>query len=185
MKKIIIYEEKEDLLKNQPNSPIDKFLNATKTTGQYRIIFEALKKSFKPDLVFSKDIHSTASFKDNLAGKANLFIRIELGDGKVIGCFFKKPYSKRFNTEMFAVDPDAFVYWLDAWKIYKAARNSVSQYDVSPDYLFSVGNTYKWDGFWFLKDFTHINPDHNRFQIKSQQYIDLSIPIPDKKVKRF
>lgn len=83
------------------------------------------------------------------------------------------------------VDLDAFVYELNDSKVFKASKTSVSSYDVSPDYLFSVGNTYKWDGFWFPKDFSKINPDCARTEIKSQQYTDLSIAIPHKAVLRF
>lgn len=183
-KKIVIYEEKEEVCRN-PNDPVEKFLLQPKTTGEYKIVYEVVKKHFKPELIFSAGKNPDNSFKLTLAGKPNLFFRIELGDGKVIGSFFKRPYIKSFNTEMFVVDPDAFVYWLDASKIYKASKNSVSQYDVSPEYLLSIGNTYKWDGFWFLSNFKSINPDSSNSKIKSQQYTDLEIPIPNKNVRRF
>lgn len=50
-------------------------------------------------------------------------------------------------------DPDAFVYWLNEFRVYKAAKGSIAQYDIGPAYLFSCGSTYNWDGFWFRKDF--------------------------------
>lgn len=71
--------------------------------------------------------------------------------------------------------------------MYKAAKASIAQYDISPDYLFSCGSTYNWDGFWFRKDFNEINPEMpaTTKEIKSKQYVDLSIPLPDRKVIRF
>jgi hypothetical protein len=52
-------------------------------------------------------------FKQKIAGQQNLFTRIELGDGKIIGSFFKQPYPVSFGEDLFITDSDAFVYWLN------------------------------------------------------------------------
>lgn len=182
--KITVFEENDSSPFNA-DDPIDKFLMAPRSTSEYFLVQEVVGKHFKPQLIFSAAKSPTTSFKSSLATRPNLFTRIELGDGKIIGCYFKRPYINRFNSEIFVVDPDAFVFWLNTMRVYKATKNSVSQYDVSPDCLFSVGNTYKWDGFWFHKNFSKINADSNKFEIKSQQYVDLLIPIPNKNVLRF
>ena len=62
---------------------------------------------------------------------------------------------------MFMVDKDAFVFWVNQHKVFKAAKNSYAQYDVLPDYLLSVGNTMNWDGFWLESDFKSLNPKHS------------------------
>lgn len=97
-------------------------------------------------------------FKQRIAGQNNLFTRIELGDGKIIGSFFKQSYPVSFGQDLFITDSDAFIYWLNEFRVYKAAKGSIAQYDISPDYLFSCGSTYNWDGFWFRKNFTDLNP---------------------------
>lgn len=83
------------------------------------------------------------------------------------------------------MDSDAFVFWIHDKhkKVFKAAEKSISQYDTSPDYLLSIGNTYNWDGIWLGEDFSTINPGVDKTQASSRQYEGLVIPFGTKEIK--
>jgi hypothetical protein len=113
---------------------------------------------------------------------------VELSDGNIIGVFLKRPFVKNFFEDTRMVDKDAFVFWYNQGRIYKAAVNSVAQYDVSMDYFMSVGNTNNWDGFWLKNDFTMLNPGQqskNKLMIISGQYENLKIEVTNMEIKRF
>ena len=78
------------------------------------------------------------------------------------------------------VDKDAFVFWHNQGKVFRAAVNSVTQYDVSMDYFISIGNTNNWDGFWLKGDFTTMSPGQqskNKLLVLSSQYENLRIEV--------
>lgn len=72
-------------------------------------------------------------------------------------------------------DSEAFVYWQNERTFFEAAPGTKSQFDVSMNFLFSVGNTYHWDGFWFEKDFATVNHGRSNLTISSDQYTGLFI----------
>ncbi len=80
-------------------------------------------------------------------------------------------------------DPRAFVYWQNERTYFRAENGSKSQFDTSSDYLFSVGNTYHWDGFWFQNNLDVLNPGRSQMFINSDQYMGLSIPFSTNAVR--
>ncbi len=124
-------------------------------------------------------------FLSRILGQRHIFLRVELTDGNIFGVYINRAYPQQtINDQMFA-DPQAFAYWLNENKIYPAELNSKSQFDVSADYLISIGNTYNWDGFWFQQDFNKINSNCNHPNIISGQFKDLKIPLKVRTVKVF
>lgn len=68
---------------------------------------------------------------------------------------------------------------------FPAERNSISQMDVSRNFLLSVGNTNHWDGFWLQKDFRVLNPGRETLTMVSDQYTGLFISITTNYIKKF
>ena len=105
---------------------------------------------------------------------------VELTDGNILGVCLKRPFIKVFFEDIRMVDKDAFVFWHNQGAVFKAAVNSVAQYDVSMDYFVSVGNTNNWDGFWLKTDCTTLSPGQqskNKLLIQSAQYNNMRIEV--------
>ena len=119
--------------------------------------------------------YANFTFKSRVAGQANLLSRIELVDGTVFGSYTKVAYPAHITGDRMYADPNAFVYWQNERTFFEATPNSKSQFDVAKNFLFSVGNTYHWDGFWFEKDLQVVNPGRNTLTISSDQYTGLFI----------
>lgn len=131
-------------------------------------------------MIFSSKIHNKDIFKSRIAGQPNLVMTVELTDGNILGVCLKRPFIKVFFEDIRMVDKDAFVFWHNQGAVFKAAVNSVAQYDVSMDYFVSVGNTNNWDGFWLKTDFTTLSPGQqskNKLLIQSAQYNNMRIEV--------
>lgn len=142
------------------------------------MIRKMVRGNFVPSLLFDSTIHTKDIFKTRLAGQPNLVISIELADSNIFGVYLKRPFVRVFHEDMKMVDKDAFVYWHNEKKIFKAAVNSVAQYDTSLDFCLSVGNTNNWDGFWLKNNFSLLNEGQqskNKFLIQSGQYLNMKI----------
>ncbi|CAM6001647.1 unnamed protein product [Sphagnum balticum] len=113
---------------------------------------------------------------------------VELTDGNILGVYLKRPFTKIFYEDIRMVDKDAFVFWYNKNSVFRAAVNSVAQYEVSMDYFVSVGNTNNWDGFWLKNDFNTLSPGQqskNKLLIQSGQYSNMRIEVTTLNIKRF
>jgi hypothetical protein len=108
-----------------------------------------------------------------------------LADGTIFGSYFSVAYPARITGDRMFTDEHAFVYWQNERTYFTATARTKSQFDVSTNFLFSVGNTYHWDGFWFEKDFLILNPGNAALNIHSDQYTGLSINFTTKSVRSF
>lgn len=106
-------------------------------------------------------------------------------DGTIFGSYLKIEYPRSITGDRQYKDPSAFVYWQNERMYFPAERNSISQMDVSRNFLLSVGNTNHWDGFWLQKDFRVLNPGRETLTMVSDQYTGLFISITTNYIKKF
>lgn len=123
-------------------------VSEAKLEPEFELVKEVLNEGFIPNLIFDATKQERGLFKPRIAGQPNLMFLLEMQDGLKFGVYLPRQFSKTFGEETFMVDKDAFVFWVNERKVFRAADRSYAQYDVSPDYLLSVGNTMNWDGFW-------------------------------------
>jgi hypothetical protein len=61
------------------------------------LIRQVVGRDFSIRLLFSASKDESTMFKQKISGQNNLFTRIELGDGKIFGSFFKSAYPVSFG----------------------------------------------------------------------------------------